>query len=204
MYVKLFINNIMKTIVEILEQINLLESAPGPELGTGGKLPYVQDYTNMSMSDGRITTLQDPASFPVYKSTSLENQPQQSPDGQLLQGALGFGISKASHDVLSKMGKVYGVDVGPAPGSKEAIKLLKQNPDKKLKSLYLLNNEIKHRERTSEIFQRLLSFGIDLENNDIHKDYTNPENHEDFDNMEIKTDQTEPISRSSDNSDPES
>lgn len=193
----------MKTIVEILEQINLLEAAPGPGLDTGGKNPYIQDYTNMSTSDGRINSLQGPENFPVYKSTSIENQPQQSADGQILQGALGFGLSKASHDVLSKIGKVYGVDVGPTPGSKEAINLLKQNPDKKLKNLYILNNEIKHRERTSEIFQRLLSFGIDLENNDIHKDYTNPENHGEFDNMEIKTDLTQQISVYSDNSDPE-
>lgn len=188
MYVKMIININMKTIVEIMEQINLLESSPPPELGTGGKYPYVQDNTNMSTSDGRIDSLSGPASFPVYRSTSIETQPQQSPDGQIFQAANGFGISKTSHEMLAKIGKVYGVDVGPQPGSKEALNLLKQNPDKRLKNLYLLNNEIKHRERTSEIYQRLISFGIDLENNDIHKDYSNPENHGDFDNMELKTD----------------
>jgi hypothetical protein len=187
MYVNIVINIIMKTIVALLQEINLLsEAAPGSELGTGGKIPYVQDNTNMSTGDGRVTGF-TPETFPVYRSASME-EPQDTPSGKIVPVALGFGINQASHEALAKIGKVYGVDIGPVPGSKEAAKLLKSNPDKQIKSLYLSNNEIKSRERTTDIYNRLASFGIDLSNNDIHKDYTNPDNHGEFDYTTPKLD----------------
>lgn len=188
MYVNTHINNIMKHIVQILNEINLLtESAPGPGLDTGGKNIYVQDATNMSTSDGRVTGF-TPETFPVYRSASMEQPPEQASGDRIMPIANGFGMNQSTHNALSKLGKVYGVDIGPMPGSEEAIKLLKSNPEKQLKNLYIINNEIKHRERTSDIYNRLANFGIDLSNNDIHKDYTNPQNHVEFDNMILNTD----------------
>ena len=191
----------MKTIVRILNEINILnDSAPDPELGTGGKSPYVQDNTNMSTSDGRVNGF-TPETFPVYRSASMEQPPEQGAGDRIMPIANGFGMNQSTHDSLSKLGKFYGVDIGPMPGTKEAIKLAKSNPEKQLKNLYLINNEIKHRERTTDIFNRLSSFGIDLSNNDIHKDYTNPNNHGEYDNMTIKTDLSQLDKETTDNID---
>ena len=47
----------------------------------------------------------------------------------------------------------------------------------------------------------LIRFGIDLSNNDIHKDYTNPNNHGEYDNMTIKTDLSQLDKETTDNID---
>jgi hypothetical protein len=181
MYVNYNINNDMKSISRILHEINNLnESAPDPELGTGGKISYAQDSTAMSTGDGRVSGF-TPETFPVYRSASYEEPSQETADGKLLPAALGFGIDQSAHDRIAKLGKIYGVDIGPSPGTKESAKFLKANPDKQIKNLYLINNEIQSRKMTTDIYNRLASFGIDLSSNDIHKDYTNPDNHAEFD-----------------------
>jgi hypothetical protein len=158
----------MKTIKTLLEELqNIKEAAPGPELGT--------ERPVRSSDIGGF----GPDEMPLFNYKVLgAAAPDTQQQAEYVPGGNGLSIHRQSHEYLQNIGAQYGVNVGPTPGTPEAQMLRQQYPQYKPKNLYILNNIIKHRERTSEIYNRLQRLALAPFSNEHVKDYTNPYNHD--------------------------
>jgi hypothetical protein len=174
------INNFMKTIKNILEEIHLItEAAPQPEVGT--------DRPVRSSDIGGFGPNEMPLfNYKVLGAVAPDTQQQ----GEFIPGGNGLSIHRQSHEYLQNVGAQYGVNIGPTPGTPEAQILRQQYPQYKSKNLYVLNNIIKHRERTSEIYNRLKRLAIAPFADEHLKDYTDPYNHDYVETMEPNYDMT--------------
>ena len=168
------INKNMKTIKTLLEEINkLTESAPGPELTP--QRP-VTDADTFGFTPNEFPLF----NYKVLGAVAPDTQQQQ----EYVPGGNGLSIHRDSYLYLQQLGNMYGVEVAPMPGTPEAQMLRQQFPQYKPKNLYVLNNIIRHRERTSEIYSRLQKLSMTPIGNDHIKDYTDPYNQNPVQTME--------------------
>ena len=158
----------MKTIKTLLEEINkLTEAAPGPELTP--QRPVTSSDT-FGFTPNEIPLF----NYKVLGAAAPDTQQQQ----EYIPGGNGLSVHRASYAYLQQLGNMYGVEVAPAPGTPEAQMIRQLNPQHKPKNLYVLNNIIRHRERTSEIYNRLQKLAIEPFANEHLKDYRYPNNQE--------------------------
>jgi len=164
----------MKTIKTLLEEIHILsESAPGPEL-TPQRPVQSADVAGFGPNEMPLFN------YKVLGAVAPDTQQQQ----EYVPGGNGLSIHRDSYSYLQQLGNMYGVEVAPAPGTPEAQMLRQQFPQYKPKNLYVLNNIIRHRERTSEIYNRLQKLAMTPLGNEHIKDYTDPYNQDPIQTME--------------------
>ena len=168
------INIIMKTIKRLLEEISILSEILTP--------PNTSQSNPVTDADTFGFT---PNEFPLFNYKVLGAAPPATQQQQeYVPGGNGLSIHRDSYSYLQQLGNMYGVEVAPAPGTPEAQMLRQQFPQYKPKNLYVLNNIIRHRERTSEIYNRLQKLAMTPLGNEHIKDYTDPYNQDPIQTME--------------------
>lgn len=171
----------MKTIKTILEEINILFEF-APSLSVQPQRP---------VTDSDVAGGFGPNDMPLFNYKVLAAAaPDTQQQGEYVPGGNGFSIHRGDHENLKYNAMQYGIDIGPLPGSQEAQMLKQMMPNYKHKNLFILNNIIKHRERTSEIYNRLQKLALAPFANEHIKDYTNPENQDIVQTMEPNYDMT--------------